>query len=945
MNNSHFFASKKIIMWYSLAFILFGMCYFGTILATGHTLIWSADAARQHLPILMQFHHDVWTWLNHFGAALPLWTWHMGLGNDILSVYSYYVIGDIFSYPTLLVPASLVPTAFCVMIVVRLYCAGLAMIVLSQRLKLSPVATVATAITYISSGYIFYAVIAQPFFINALVIFPLLLWATVRYLEEKKLGWLGVMLWWCFVNNFYFAYMMGIGYGIFWCLYLIKHLHQYKRVLSDFVRVVSCTIVAAMVASIVLLPAIMGIKTSVRSTDSVFANGMSLYPYSYYLTLPGRMVAAAGTSFWASLWFVVPVVLGIICVILRTKKYPIISGAIILTFIALLLPQAAAIFNGFSSPYNRWLMLAFVPFALAVGIMIDELKTVTKKELLVQACAVGSYLVVIAVILRFNFIAKNKLAICFAVMLLIAAWLVVLGGVVFKKTRLAAVVLALFTLVNACYNGYWSVAPNHGNFAASELVFGDYKNNTTNAFGGIDNQLANPQSYRINAAGMFLGAGGQGIINPLSSRLQLATSFYSVIGRASGDFSKAIGNNDYSPIEPIGKLDMRTISENFLGVKYLFAMKGKYNPKTIPYGYHKFMTKNVVRGTHKYQMVVYKTTNNLPLMWWSNHYALPSTTEQLSLSQREAMLLQAVEVPQTIQTTGLTKVSASSSSAKQLKIQIVDKNGKKISVNTIVYNVLRKNNDYRIKILQSSKYRHQELHVELTNIKTKAANANQLVNAEMKASTSSHHLTTRLKSVINASQQMPAFAVTVTGGRQKNSFRQRAGSVLPSFMIGRQTVLNMGTYATKLPKKLGVKFSGNGTVTATVKVYAVNLGNNYQKAVKTIQQNALTNVKKTTNQVTANYNHQKVGIVTTTIPYSTGWSAYVDGKKVAVIETNYGFVGFNAPAGKHSVKLVYTTPGLKLGAILSVLGILGVALIAVWKRQKSYFRKNLDKIK
>lgn len=51
----------------------------------------------------------------------------------------------------------------------------------------------------------------------------------------------------------------------------------------------------------------------------------------------------------------------------------------------------------------------------------------------------------------------------------------------------------------------------------------------------------------------------------------------------------------------------------------------------------------------------------------------------------------------------------------------------------------------------------------------------------------------------------------------------------------------------------------------------------------------------------------------TTIPYDKGWSATLDGKKVAVTEFEDGLISLKIPKGEHKIVLRYFPPGLKMG--------------------------------
>ena len=64
------------------------------------------------------------------------------------------------------------------------------------------------------------------------------------------------------------------------------------------------------------------------------------------------------------------------------------------------------------------------------------------------------------------------------------------------------------------------------------------------------------------------------------------------------------------------------------------------------------------------------------------------------------------------------------------------------------------------------------------------------------------------------------------------------------------------------------------------------------------------------------------GFVMLSVPDEEGWTAYYDGKKVDYINADYGFIAVEVGVGKHDIKLKYSLPYFKMGALLSALGML-----------------------
>ena len=68
--------------------------------------------------------------------------------------------------------------------------------------------------------------------------------------------------------------------------------------------------------------------------------------------------------------------------------------------------------------------------------------------------------------------------------------------------------------------------------------------------------------------------------------------------------------------------------------------------------------------------------------------------------------------------------------------------------------------------------------------------------------------------------------------------------------------------------------------------------------------------------------------------YYPGWKALVDGKPEKIYQANYAFRAVPLNAGTHKVEFVYDPVSFKLGAGVTLLGILGSVGIGLFLRRK-----------
>ena len=71
-----------------------------------------------------------------------------------------------------------------------------------------------------------------------------------------------------------------------------------------------------------------------------------------------------------------------------------------------------------------------------------------------------------------------------------------------------------------------------------------------------------------------------------------------------------------------------------------------------------------------------------------------------------------------------------------------------------------------------------------------------------------------------------------------------------------------------------------------------------------------------------------------TIPYDKHFTLYVDGKETSYEKMDTAFIGTKLSAGTHKIRLVYKSPGLKLGALLCIAGLI-LFIFQMWIQRNS----------
>ena len=75
-------------------------------------------------------------------------------------------------------------------------------------------------------------------------------------------------------------------------------------------------------------------------------------------------------------------------------------------------------------------------------------------------------------------------------------------------------------------------------------------------------------------------------------------------------------------------------------------------------------------------------------------------------------------------------------------------------------------------------------------------------------------------------------------------------------------------------------------------------------------------------------------MILTSIPYEDGWTLTVDGREATIVPYQDALISIDCEPGTHDIVLRFTPPGLKSGACLSVVGIIGLVAVSLLDRKK-----------
>lgn len=950
---------RKLYLEYTIMFIFLAACIFGTYLVTGHTFILSKDALNQHLPLLFKYRAALIEFIHH-PSKLTFWSWQMGLGTDTFSVYSYYTIGDVFAYLALLFPAAKMTLAYQVIGMVRMYCVGLAFVYFAQHFNFRHQVILIGTVAYTVNAFLLYAAVAQPFFTTPFILFPLIVVQLERVLQGRSAWPLTGAFTWMLVSNYYLTFVLGIGALAYLVLRVATHYRTQLAYLQTLGKLAFATVTSLLLSAVLLVPEILAVTNSTR-TGALFANGLKVYPLYYYLFLPKQLINGGQWYFmyWTALGVVSIGFLALVYIYSRPRKYPLLTISLGLSLVMLLIPAVGAFFNGMMSASNRWTLLIYLPIAMAVCILAQDAPHFSRHTLWILNVATAVYL---AILVATFYFANNDdifMPVLFLIVSLMALWLIN-----FHKTRFPDRWLLIIVLLNAGFNAIYAAFPYKGDFTDKMLSRGEYQAITANRYGGLDQGLSRTPAYRVSTISQNQIIAGPTLDNDLTSGLHNIDSYYSLQNKYLGQFNTDLQNNQYQANIPIRQADDRTVMNNFFGVRYLFVQSNSANATKLPAGYFLDQTSQPIinydvgqpsSATSKDQLIPiqterYKAKNAFPLLYWQDRYISPARYRKLSPTERERALASGVVVHG--KTAGM-RPAILHQTVIPLKSVLVSNRFNKINPAHLKY--VDSDEKYQLQFpqMQSKAFRQRvrgsELHIEFSKIKYTPFTMKEQIHYDMQhraamANNPGSVFNQRFNKyrywryhVLNGSPDI-SFQLNYSSRFGTASVVQAKQNVLSLFKHVTNGTLNIGYYEGNLPQKLTFKPSKLGNYELKYRVVAEKLDGRYTREVRAIQRHALTDLKFSRNRVSGRITTPRTGVLTSSIPYSSGWRVTVNGHRVKTVRTNQAFLGVRLPAGTHRVVFTYQTPGLRTGALVSLVGLVWTGLAAavplIVKRRK-----------
>lgn len=880
---------------FTAGFLLLQFAVYYPFVKSNKSFIWDLDGINQHYPALVYYGRLLKNLIG--GKDIPMVDFNLGMGFDVLTTLNYYAIGDPLTLLAAFVREDNMEVLYRFLIILRLYLSGISFLLYCIYREKKSYPSVLGAFIYVFCGYVFYAGTRHPYFTNPLIYLPLLFLGVEFILQKKKPYLFIITVFISAISNFYFFYMLTIIiliYGVVRFFYL-HHKNSTERVWKLFFKTVVRTglfyLLGVAMAAVILFPVLAAFFNNGRF-NSGYQVGLLHYSPGYYLVLANSFIAPnISAGFWTQCTFAA-IVPPAVLVAFRKREYRQLTAAFLIGTVSLMIPFIGYLMNGFSYVANRWEFGYSFLLAFMFTSVYEDIFRLKKADKILLAAGTFIY-GALGLLNPGKYILYAFLILCATVFCILF----------FNRHKnlvyLQKTVIFIVVFINLGLNGYLTYSGRYGNYVAEFIGAGKAAKTIQNSAVSVVPEIQDDSFYRVEVygdkqynEGMTLG-------------FHEVSGYFSIMDKKVSEYMKGLELVSQRATYRFDNLDYRTGLSTLAGVRYLVT---PYKA-VAPYGYELLKQQSGDGKTY----YIYENRFALPLGYTYERYVTRDVYEALNPLQKQEIMLQAAVIEEP---------------ADKLKSIVRDKNGEG---NTAGNQVRLISEELPITIGYGKGITQEGDYVNVTKPGAK--------------------LTVHFQGTVNSETylRLEDFNINDSGyydmnfkvkGEKEVTKTVKARSDRNNAYFGKDDYLiNLG-YQTDSMNYLVISFSKTGKFHLKgIQVYAMPM-NDYEEQIRERKNEALENVELGNNRITGTLNSSRDTLLVLSIPYSKGWSAYVNGVKTGLLQANVMYMGLPLTAGSNKIELRYETPFLRAGIGVSAAGWLLFICFILFHRIKQVKKGN-----
>lgn len=882
---------NKAFRFFALYTVIFAFtCFvvFHWYFLKGRTFIYRGDGWNQHYKALVYYAEYLRSILRelvyHHRFVLPEWEFALGEGNDILQSLHYYGIGDPFAVFSVLVPTRFMWVYYDFINLLRLYFSGIAFSCLCfyTQERIGEYAVLAGALSYVFCHWGFFNAVRHPFFLTPMLYFPLIILGIEKILQKEKPYILIVSVFLAAISNFYYFYNIVLLTVVYVAVRLLtKYKTDWKAIRSVFIRICGSSVLGAAMSGVILLPVIYAFLGDARMASTTIWH--LNYSPTYYIELIWGFFYGTG-GYWLNMGYAAPVILAIFLLFMRKGQHRLLKVCFFVCMVIISVPAFGQLLNGMSYRSNKWCWAFALLCAYIFSVMWSELMDLNEKEARTLAVLLGLLLVWDIVYLGLMRSARSKalavaacIGIAFAFLLVAYPFRlkILQKSLLWKRWKQAValgLVIAGVGLVSTFRN-----APFALGYAQKAMFAKNIANrlmqtevNAVQEAAAIDDTT---DFYRYSGRKLTQNAG-------MLYHISNTNYYWSISNSAVSSFRLTMGLPEYLTYNYQG-YDARTALLTLGSIKYFVTPNNNKAP--IPYGFT--YVENLASGYK-----VYRNEYALPISYRYDFVISEDRWNSLSSVEKQEAMLQSVFLAGY---DGETQDDSVEYNSRSLEYSL-ECNSDKVTLEDSSFVVTAPNSSVTLRFEGLA---DSETYFTINGL------------------TASTEATLTVKSSSGVSKAIEYHTESYNWFNDRHDFTAN---------------LN---YTEEPVTAITVTFSHAGVYSFDSIEVACHPMDSYIKQAAALKNTGLENVVMESDTVSGTISLEKPQVLCFSIPYSAGWTAYVDGEKTVLYQANIKNMAVPLDAGTHDVRLVYRTPYLRMGACLSLAGSIGFFAL-LWNDNK-----------
>ena len=897
----------------------------------GRSLIWNPDG----IALYYNFFVYEGEWLRGIVSSLlagspevPLYSFEMGYGADILATMGG-CLNDPFNLVSAFCPPELAEYLFEALIFVRFVLAALAYSWYSFAKGRGRWATLLGALCYVLCGYVvMWGVLRHPNFLNFAILLPLILWGADRIMARKSpylfIGGFVFLL----LFSLYFSYMMLL-ITLVYCLLAFflgdteRSVRRFFGLLGQFALYV---LLAALLAGFVAVPMFL-VLTSMGRVDLV-RDIPDWEPFVFYWRYGANLLGAVVQT-RSLVMGVVPLV--VVLAFFAARKVmdkriwrPWAAG-LALCFAGSMIPAVGSVFNGFGYVTDRWLIVLGFCAANAATLVLPALRRFRAR----QWVAFGGLIVLVGAWVAL-FVVSERTVMSMAAVLGFAVVALMIVALHRVPVKVAGACLSTLAIVGAGATTSLYCSSAGDAYAEQFLAAGRVQEiSQTVPFerieGGVD------EAYRVDRAGGY-GTRNQ---TPLAGvkGFDFFSSFYN---QKVDDARYDLGISSHWSNYIYNGVGGRFALDNLMGAQYFIVEEATRNAEgkkikkesrdRAPYGYEK--VQDLGKSSDRGPFGLYRSDLALPLAFTYDTACAASAFNQLGMVQRQELLTRACVLPDEAMAT--TEGVPTDLSTIEQEYEVIEQEGVRLTDEDLEVTEPKGK-----LVLEAKGVADAENYVVFDRLVFRPyslAEQRELTGEPVVVNKSDGRTATRRDEL--KWTEPSRVDLIVKGGGRRVVFRV-ATSGASTYGGKMNWAVNLG-YSEKAVKKFSLHFSAPGLYTWDKLAVVSQPVGAIEENLKKLKESNKASIRFATNRMDVTVAAEEGADERYTflsVPYSAGWSATVDGQPAEILQANTGFMAVAMDGAPHELVMTYCTPGLKAGAVCTLVGALGVATLVIVRRQ------------